>query len=191
MLDMSKRYFKLSPGVVPGCWALGIPTDEQGQEVEDPWIFTDGTPVPHPGRLRLPIDRPGKPVDFSLAGLGVPVIHVRVASLLSELAPTDVQLLPVDIQGQPESFCILVATRLIQCIDDKASDEVEYWLPEDGRPEKVGMYRKVSGLRIDPARVGDAKVFRAGGWSIALIVSEEIKNGLERIGATGTSFKEV
>ncbi|HEX8439602.1 imm11 family protein [Archangium sp.] len=188
---MSKRYFKLSPGVVPGCWALGIPVHPQGQEVEDPWIFTDGAPVPNPGRLRLPFDHPGKPVDFSLAGLGAPVIHAKVASLLTELASTDVQLLPVDIQGQPEQFCILVATRLVRCIDDKASDEVEYWLPEDGRPERVGTYRKVSGMRIDPARVGDAKVFRPWGWSIALIVSEEIKNGLERIGATGTSFKEV
>jgi hypothetical protein len=39
--------------------------------------------------------------------------------------------------------------------------------------------------------VGDAKVFRPWGWSIALIVREEIKDALDRMGATGTRFKEV
>jgi hypothetical protein len=97
----------------------------------------------------------------------------------------------VDIQGWPEPFRILVATRLIRCIDDKASDEVEYWKPEDGRPERVGTYRKVSGLRIDPSRVGEAQVFRTWGWSIALIVSEELKDALEHSGATGMRFEAV
>ncbi len=191
MREMSQRYFKLSPGMVPGCWALGVPTDSRGQEIEDPWAFTDGSAVPSLGRLTVPIDRPGKPVDFSLAGFAAPVVHVRVASLLAELAPTDVQLLPVDIQGQPEQFCILVATRLVRCIDDEASGAVEYWRPEDGRPEKVGQYRKVSGMRIDASKVGGVKVFRTWGWSVALVISEEIKAGLERMGATGTAFKEL
>jgi hypothetical protein len=97
----------------------------------------------------------------------------------------------VDIQGQPDTFCILVATRLIQCIDDKASEDVEYWTPEDGRPEKAGQYRDVYGMRITPSRVGDARVFRTWGWTVALIVSEELKEALERIGATGVRFKEV
>ncbi|HYH98162.1 hypothetical protein [Hyalangium sp.] len=46
-------------------------------------------------------------------------------------------------------------------------------------------------MRIDPSKVGDAKVFRTWGWTAALIVSEEIKEALERIGTTGTKFKDV
>ncbi len=79
----------------------------------------------------------------------------------------------MQIQGQPDQFCVLVATKLIRCIDDKASEEVLIWTPEDGRPEN------------------DAKVFRTWGWSIALIVREDIKDALERLGATGTWFKKV
>jgi hypothetical protein len=97
----------------------------------------------------------------------------------------------VVINGQTDQFCILNATRLVRCIDDKASEEVRYWRPQDGRPEKTGQYRAVYGLRIEPAKVGDAKVFRPWGWTVALIVSEEIKEALERIGATGVRFKEV
>jgi hypothetical protein len=57
------------------------------------------------------------------------------------LAPDDVQVIPVDVDRLLEPYCILVATRLIRCIDDNTSDEVLYWKPEDGRPEKVGKYR--------------------------------------------------
>lgn len=147
--------------------------------------------VPDPGQLKIPLGRPGRALDFTLAGFSIPVVHVRVASVFTELAPRDVQLLPVDIPGQPDAFRILVATRLIRCIDDAASEDVEYWTPEDGRPEKVGQYRDVYGMRIDPAKVGDARVFRTWGWTVALVVSEELKETLERVGATGVKFKEV
>ncbi|MFP2910463.1 imm11 family protein [Pyxidicoccus sp. 3LFB2] len=139
----------------------------------------------------MPVSRGGKPLDFTLAELDIPVIKPNVAAILSEMAPGDVQLIPVEIASQPGAHRILVATRLVRCIDDSASEEVRYWKPEDGRPEKVGKYRAVSGMRIDPTKVGDAKVFRTWGWTIALIVSEDIKEALERAGVTGLKFKEV
>lgn len=192
MRDMARRYFDLSDDVeLPGRWHLRSPTDIQGRELDDPWIFKKGCPIPDPGRLKVPISRPGKPVDFSISGLGIPIVHVKVASLLTELAPDDVQSFPVEIEGHPEQYCVLVATKLIRCIDEKASRYVEIWRPEDGRPEKVGQYRDVRGLRIDKSKVGEAKVFRTWGWSIALIVSEDIKDALERSGATGMQFVEV
>ncbi|MFP2908314.1 imm11 family protein [Pyxidicoccus sp. 3LFB2] len=133
----------------------------------------------------------GKPLDFTLAGLDIPVIKSNVAAMLTEMAPGDVQLVPVEIDSQSGTCRILVVTRLIRCIDDNASEEVRYWKPEDGRPEKVGKYRAVSGMRIDPTKVGNAKVFRTWGWTIALIVSEDIKDALERAGVTGCQFEEV
>ena len=188
---MPQRYFDLSDDVyVPGRWHLRTPIGEAGQEV-DPWQFTEGHPVELSGRLKLAFRVVGRPLDFTLAGLDIPIVHVKLASIFQELAPNDVQLLPVDIEGLPEQFCILIATRLLPCIDEKASGEVRHWKPENGRPEKVGQYRVVSGMRIDPSKVGDAKVFRTWGWTVALIVSEEIKEALERVEATGVKFKEV
>jgi hypothetical protein len=108
-----------------------------------------------------------------------------------ELAPNDVQLVPVVVEGQTDEFFILNVTRVVKCIDDKASAEVQYWKPEDGRPDKTGNYRAVHGLRIAPSKVGDAKVFRPWGWLVVLLVSEEIKETLERMGTTGAKFKEV
>jgi hypothetical protein len=142
------------------------------------------------GRLSIPIDIAGRPLDFTEAGLRVPVVHVKVASMLSERTSGDVQLIPADIEGQPDQYLVLVATRLIRCIDEKAS-RILLWTPEDGAPHKVGKYRDVRDMRVDKEKVGNAQVFRPEGWETSLIVSEEIKGALERMGATGTRFREV
>ncbi len=189
---MSGRYFDLFEDVyVPGRWYLDDPVDPRGEEV-DLWQFERGMPVDAGRRLKIPLDRPGKPMDFTTTPVGgAPVVHSRVASLFAKWAPRDVQLVPVDVEGQQDEYLVLNVTRVVKCIDDKASAEVQYWQPEDGRPEKAGHYRAVHGMRIDPSKVGDAKVFRPWGWLVVLLVSEDLKEALERIGATGVKFKQV
>jgi hypothetical protein len=187
---MAQRFFKLNDDVyVPHRWHLDTPIDSQGRKVFD-WDFKRGTPVHVEGRLKIPIETAGRPLDFSEAGIRIPVVHVKVASMLSERAPGDVQLIPADIEGHPEQYLVLVATRLIRCIDEQAS-RILLWTHEDGVPHKVGKYRDVRDMRVDKAKVGDAKVFRPEGWSGTLIVSEEIKDALDSMGATGTRFEEV
>ena len=188
---MSQRFFKLHDDVyVPGRWHLDNPTDSQGREVDDPWIFRSGERMRIEGRWKVPIEHPGRALDFSLAGLSVPVVHVKAASIFRELAPGDVQLIPVDIEGHPDQYLILVATRLIRCIDEQAS-RIRLWTHEDGLPHKVGQYASVRDMRIDTSKVGDAKVFRAQGWPGPLIISSDIKEVLGRAGITGVKFEEV
>jgi hypothetical protein len=187
---MAQRFFKLSDDLeVPRRWYLATPIDSQGRKVHD-WDFMRGTPVNLEGRLKIPIKIAGRPLDFSWALSSIPVVHAKVASMLAERAPGDVQLIPADIEGQPEQYVVLVATRLIRCIDEKAS-EVSFWTPEHGLPDMVGQYMGVDRLRIDKTKVRNAKVFRPEGWEVVLIVAEEIKDALERMGATGTHFEEV
>jgi hypothetical protein len=187
---MSQRFFQLSDDVsVPGRWHLNTPTDDQGHE-EDERRFNKGRAVEVTRRLKLPIEHAGKPLDFTEANLKVPVVHVRVASIFAELAPDDVQLIPVDIEGQPDQYLLLVATRLVRCIDEQAS-KVQFWKPEDGLPHKVGKYYAVDDLHIDKSKVGTAKVFRLEGWAGTLVIAEDIKTAMERIGATGAKFEEV
>ena len=183
---MPRRFYELSSDVqTPGRWYLGDPLEG------DPWQFTEGGAVHVEGRLEVPIYKHGRPLDFSLTGTGIPIAHARTATLFTELAPDDVQFLPVEIAGQPEQFGILVATRLIRCVDDQRSTEVLFWKPEDGQPDKVGEYRSIYGLRIDPTQAGAVRVFRPWGWPVALIVSEDLKEALERAKATGVKFTEV
>jgi Suppressor of fused protein (SUFU) len=188
---MAKRYFRLVDDVyTPGRWELGSPLDEREQEIRT-WLFEQGEPAHVEGRIRIPIYAPGKALDFSLlAGSSIPVVHARMAAVFAKLVPDDVQLIPVEVDGQSEPYVLLNITRVVKCIDDEASDEVRYVTPEHGLPDQLGEYRSVIGMRIDPSKVGDAQVFRTWGW-VAIVVSEDIKEALERVSATGTKFKEV
>ncbi|NTX58749.1 imm11 family protein, partial [Myxococcus sp. CA039A] len=120
-----------------------------------------------------------------------PVVHASVAAIFRELAPDDVQLIPVEVEREPESFFILVATRLVRCLDETACAEVSHYTAEDGPPERVGHYRTVRGLRIDPVKTEGARVLRTWGWPVSLIVSEGIKEALEHAGVSGVRFAEV
>jgi hypothetical protein len=187
---MSQRFFDLADDVyVPNRWHLDTPIDSQGRKVFD-WDFKRGMPVQIKGRLKIPIETAGVPLDFTEAGIRIPVVHVKVAAMLAEQAPGDVQFIPADIEGHPEQYLVLVATRLIRCIDEQAS-RILLWTHEDGVPAKVGKYRDVRDMRIDKSKVGNAKVFRPEGWSTALIISGEIKDALDGMSATGTRFEEV
>jgi hypothetical protein len=187
---MAKPYFDLFEDVhIPGRWHLDEPMDQQGQQLGTSQ-FRRGEPAHVEGRLRIPFYSPGKALDFSLAGTSVPVVHARVAAVFAELAPGDVQLIPAEVEGQSEPYFLLNITRVVKCIDDEASDEVRYVTPEHGLSDQLGEYRSVIGMRIDPSKVGDAQVFRTWGW-VAIVVSEVIKEALERMRVTGTKFQEV
>ncbi|OJH34005.1 hypothetical protein BON30_46005 [Cystobacter ferrugineus] len=190
---MERRFFRLGIDVyVAGRWYLGEPTHLTGQALDDVWEFCHGRPVEVRERLRVPIDRPGKPLDFDTAGVGqAPIANARVASVFREMAPNDVQLFPIEVQGREETYYLVNVARTVRCIDDKASAEVQFYGAEDGWTERSGEYRSVIGLRIDKSTVGDARVFRPWGWPPPVIVDEEIKEALERTGMVGGQFDEV
>jgi hypothetical protein len=189
---MAKRYFRLNEDMSsPERWLLSDPVDEHGTEVSA-WLLMNGDPTRFDGRLRVPIYHPGSALDFSIADIGgIPVVTQKVANVLAELAPRDVQLLSVTVDSRSEPYFLVNVARTVKCIDEAASEEVQFWTLEDGQPERIGEYRVVAGMRIDPSKVGDAKVFRPWGWRVVIIVAEDIKEALERTGATGMEFKEV
>ncbi|WP_155893787.1 hypothetical protein [Cystobacter fuscus] len=80
-----RRFFDLWIDVyVPGRWYLAEPATSSGEEIEDPWMFSAGRPVAAPGPLRIPIFKPGKPLDIEFAGVGnTPIVNERVASVVT------------------------------------------------------------------------------------------------------------
>jgi hypothetical protein len=192
-ISMERRFFTLDFDVyVQGRWYLAEPTNLAEQEVPDIWAFIYGRPIEAPGRLRVPLSRSGKPLDFDKTTVaGTPIISARVSSVFREMAPNDVQLFPVEVQGQAEPFFLLNVARTVRCIDDNACEEVQLYTPADGQLDRVGEYHSVSGLRIDKSKIGDAGVFRLWGWHPPIIVEGEIKEALERTGIVGGRFEEV
>jgi hypothetical protein len=171
-------------------WHLGSPVDEQGQEI-DPWQFKKGKVLELGGVPRFPLDIAGSPLDYCWAAFTIPVVHERVVQLFRRMGVGEVQFIPARVEGHTEPYFILNALRIIRCIDDARCAEVRYWKPEDNRPDKLGEYRAVHGMRIDPTKVGDARILRPWGWRVALVISEDLKQALEQEGITGTRFVEV
>jgi hypothetical protein len=185
------RYFDLLDDTrIPGRWQLASPLDDQQNEI-DPWQFKQGQVLELGGVPRFPLDLSGTPLDFSLAAFSIPVVHARVVELFERMRVDGVQFIPARIEGRSEPWYILNALRIIRCIDDARSEEVQYWKPEDNRPDKIGQYRAVYGLRIDPEQVGNVRIFRTWGWRVALIISEDLKEAMETAGISGTRFIEV
>lgn len=184
------RYFKMRDDRRSRTrWHLGPPVDEQGQEI-DPWQFDEGRVLDLGDVPRFPVDIPGQPLDFCWAAFSILVVSSRFVQLFERLGIREVQFIPAQVEAHPGPYFILNPLRILRCIDDARCEEVQYWKPEDGRPEKVGRYRVVAGLRVDATKVGDARIFRPWGWTVALIVSEDLKQSLEREGITGTHFDE-
>ncbi|MGZ3459487.1 MAG: imm11 family protein [Archangium sp.] len=185
------KYYDLFDNMsIPGRWNLRGPVDSQGERI-DTWQFKEGRVLDIKGPIRLSMKPAGIALEFSLA-MGIPVVHHRVVSLFERLGlQKEVQFIPVEVEGQTEPWFILNALQVIRCIDDARSEEVFYWLPEDDEPERVGEYRNVRGLKVDPAKIGDANIFRPRGWLVVLIVSERVKQAMEEEGITGTEFIEV
>jgi len=120
-----------------------------------------------------------------------PIASEAVTHVFRSLAPNDVQLLPVFVEGETEHFFVINATRVIDCIDEAQCQEVQHYDEDDSFPEFEGEYRWIYGLRIDPAKTEGAHVFRLKKFKTAFIVSEDIKNALEGVGNLGVSFERV
>jgi Immunity protein family (Imm11) len=187
------RYFHMKDDLyVPGRWYLSDPTDAQGGALDGVFGQGERVHVAHPVGLHLA--RAGSAVDYSeLAGERVPVVHVRVATVLTEVAPSDVQIIPVRIEGQPDCFCIVNVIRVVRCIDEGRSAYIGHYTAADADtfPDRIGEYKAVEGMKIDPTKPGDIKIFRPWGWYVPVIVSEDVKDALERIGTVGVKFTEV
>ena len=188
------RYYDLYDNVyIPGRWHLRMPLhEEEGrEELFDAWRFKEGRLLSIEKPILISMKPAGIPLEFSHA-LGVPIVHRRVVSLFERLGlQKEVQFIPVEVEGQTEPWFILNALQTIRCIDDARCEEVLYWLPEDNRPDRVGEYRNVVRLKVDPAKLGEAHIFRPWGWKVILIVSEHVKRAMEAEGITGTKFIEV
>lgn len=192
----STAYFRLAetmytPDGSEG-WTLQGPFDEQGARLANPWQYSDGrlldvsnTTTPPTFQIAQPA---GSPLEFNISGLGVPVVPERVVRIFERLGTKDVQFLPARIASVPEPWFILNVTRVVRCIDDARCSEVLYWKPEDGRPKKVGTYRAVYDMRIDPTKTEGARIFRTWGWLVVIVVAQDIKEALEQEQVSGTKF---
>src|SRR5689334_3742418 len=106
-----------------GRWYLGDVVDASGRTVDTSVFFharqiETGPPLRLPivgiGRsvdvalpLRILLQRPGPPLDFTLGGFDLPVVTKVVAELLASVAGSAIQRVPTQVTGRDEMYEIV------------------------------------------------------------------------------------
>lgn len=187
---MTSVFFDLTDDkYVAGRWYLRGPF--RGREQLDARAYTEAIKRPDPGPLTIPLLRPGKAMDWTEGDYSMPIVTEKVAQILRDLAPNDVQLFPVTVSGQRKPHFIANAIHACACVDEDRSTDVRRFTKDGIRPDLEGQYEVIGKLVIDPARTGGHKLFRIKDWEVALIASEEIKDAFERAGVVGAAFTPV
>lgn len=154
---------------VEDLWFLGEPSNSDGEEL-DARIFTTCRPFGKTqSPLLLPIEKRGRPVPLSFGAFDMPVASRTLGDSFALAAGGDVELVPAVAEDGTELSIVNVLPE-VECIDESRTIG-EKWTPEDGRPDKIGRYRTILELFIDPNRV-DREIFRLAGRRIVLIVSD-------------------
>jgi hypothetical protein len=173
----------------PDQWFLDDPRAADDQEI-DARDFTEGRPYEGPRPARVPVYQPGREVAFALSSFDMPVVSSVVADAIERVAPAEAEFFPVKIAGAKGRYQILNAICCAECLDE-ARSEFTMWTKEDNNPEMMGNYRMISTIRIDPARTDGHHIFRIARWTLALLVSDTLKNVLEDIPNLGVVFEPV
>ena len=186
-----KQLYQLLPDHIqyPDQWFLDDPLTADGREI-DPREFVDGVSYDGPAPAVASIGNAGRELAFNLGAFDMPVVSAVVADIVWRIAPLDVQCFTIDIPGAVGSYQILNAVCSLDCLDEERS-EFTRWQAGDHRSDLIGQYRMISTIRIDPLRTHDHHVFRIRNFTIALLVSETVKDALVYIPNLGVLFDPV
>jgi hypothetical protein len=178
------RYFKVFDDVhIKRRWHLS--TIKHGDT--EPLLWSG---IPFQGHLTTHIHHGDRPLDYCLTSFAVPVAHHRLAEAMASIAPNDIQRLPLDIPGHP-GYEVINVIRMLDCLDEPRS-KVELYPPGYHRASLVGDYMIVEEPHMDQSRIPpDTHAFRVARWNIAFIVSEVMKDAMEKAGCKGATFRDV
>jgi len=184
------RYFDLVDDMsmrMRGRWYIGEVLLPDGTEPE----LRGGIRLDDPRPLHASITHIGYVLEWCHTSFGVPIATKALADAIRSVVGPDVQCIPVTIGGQ-SGMMVLNALRVIRCVDEQRSEFQKFTEDDSVRPDLAGQYRSVSKLVLDKSAIPpDAHFFRIKDSWIELIVSEVVKNAMERVGCYGAEFVEL
>ena len=180
-------------------WLLDYPVDGSGEPLE-PDTFACGARVDVAGELRIPLLRPGGPLELNVAPMFL-VASERIGSLLGELAPQDLQRLPARVDSASERYEVLNTLSRIDCVDRERTEATVFSEAEglktgtlaslapllQAEPE-LTVSIVTTNLRLHTEDLGGARVFRVPGSDLFPMITHEVRVGLEAEGVRGVVF---
>lgn len=182
------KYFNVTVGWVAGeSLTVDRLCDDAGEPLDESTLVQC-----IPCRARLPLRyearKGGRVYDWNWGLFLLPIIRSAIAEQLLEVAGADVELVPLEVPGVEEPMSVVNILSRPDCVDELRSAEVRRFTAADGDPERVGKYKWVGGLIVDPLRVGGANLFRVAGYEIAMVASRRFVDVARRAAWTGIDF---
>lgn len=182
---MTEYYWLFMELEIPGKWYLNHILGPDGKKIL-PSTFIQGRPVDPLPELTIIPNVVGNPIDFTLTTFQVPVVSSAFAEIIAVMDAEAIQRIPVTISPSTAGFEILNVIRTVACFDYEKSRFTTYG--EYHPMEKQGKISAIVDLRIFPEKTKGYHIFRLEEWILAIIVSETLKNVLEKEGLIGMKF---
>lgn len=161
-------------------WYLNGPWGVDGRLLDA--ALTSGRKYEGPAPVTCAVGTPGPALELTMTEELVPILNDRVAAIFSAHIGKDAQLLQARVKGFDTSLWAVNVLAIVDCIDDAKCKEVTRWTAADGNPSRIGTYRKIEGLQIDPAKAAGRAIFRPHGWDLSVIVNDALATALKNAG---------
>lgn len=177
-------YYSVGWGAVGDGCVLGEVSFSDGRQ------YSFGAAERQEGSLVVEVVRDGRMLDFNLGMLDEVVVRAELGRRVVEVAGECVQVIPARV-GAEDGFVVLNPLCVVDCLDESRSvfrkyDELGVF------SNRIGEYRSVDELWIDPSRVpSGAHFFLIGRWRVVMVVSEAVKAAMESVGCEGAIFRRV
>jgi len=159
-------------------WYLDGPHGPDGQWLNEALII--GRQYQGPTPLTCRVHHSGPPLELTVTEDIVPVVNERVAEIFAKHAGKDAQLIPARASEADAKLWAVNVLPICDCVDEVRSAEVRRYTADDGEPDRIGEYKAVRGLRIDPARAAGHTILRPKGWDVVVIVAEPLATALQQ-----------
>jgi hypothetical protein len=184
------RYFQLIDDMSPRMrrrWHIGTVLLPDGTEPR----LRKGIRLMDSRSLKAEVHHIGYILEFCTTSFAVPIATNELAHAIEAIVGQDIQCLPLTISGQT-GMVILNALRVIRCVHEERSEFEKFTIDDPVRPDLAGQYSHIYKLVLGKNAIPpDAHFFRVKDWEVCLIVSETVKDAMERVGCYGAEFTEL
>jgi len=166
-------------------WHISIDERRLESNKGDIWALSNGQRCTWKHPWPCVVSDTGVEADYNIDALTtVPIVSDRLAQFMTEVAPNDMELVPVALDA-PGSWWAMNVLPIVDAIDFKNS---VISFHDADHPKKAGKPRGVMRLIVTPDALNGHHLARLKDWKIAIIASESVKMGCQKRGMTNMKF---
>lgn len=140
----------------------------------------------------IEVYRDGSEMDYTCnEAYGVSVVSKKFKEALFGIAGITFAKANIIGKNTSNEFYIMAVSKELACINEEESEFQKFEINDPVRPDKAGEYRGFFKMVVDPKKCAGFNIFRVKGFSIAIVVSSQVKQNLESLGVLGAKFKSV